>query len=384
MSNSAQTIPIGKITLHQLRMTLKSPFSTSFGTFQDKDFFIVEIDDGEGNQGFGESVAFSSPWYSEETVKTNEHVMADFLIPLLFEHDIHHPDDVTKIFSPIRRNQMAKSALEGAVWDLYARRMQIPLADALGGTKKEIDVGISIGIQPTVEDLLTVIGKHVDEGYKRIKLKIKPGWDIDVVKKVRQKFPDIPLMVDANSAYTIQDIDHLKKLDEFNLMMIEQPLAHDDIIQHAKLQKEIETPVCLDESIHSCEDAKNAIELGSCKIINIKIGRVGGLTESKKIHDFCKEHGILVWCGGMLEAGVGRAHNIALTALDNFVLPGDTAGSSRYWEEDIIEPEVVVQNGKITVPKKPGIGYKIDRSRLVKFRINKQEFTADSIKKNSI
>lgn len=384
MSNSAQTIPIGKITLHQLRMTLKSPFSTSFGTFQDKDFFIVEIDDGEGSQGFGESVAFSSPWYSEETVKTNEHVMADFLIPLLFEHDIHHPDDVTKIFAPIRRNQMAKSALEGAVWDLYARRMQIPLADALGGTKKEIDVGISIGIQPTVEDLLTVIGKHVDEGYKRIKLKIKPGWDIDVVKKVRQKFPDIPLMVDANSAYTIQDIDHLKKLDEFNLMMIEQPLAHDDIIQHAKLQKEIETPVCLDESIHSYEDAKNAVELGSCKIINIKIGRVGGLTESKKIHDFCKEHGIPVWCGGMLEAGVGRAHNIALTALDNFVLPGDTAGSSRYWEEDIIEPEVVVQNGKITVPKKPGIGYKIDRSRLVKFRINKQEFTADSIKKNSI
>lgn len=275
---------------------------------------------------------------------------------------------------PIRRNQMAKAAIEGAVWDLYAKQKELTLAEALGGKKTTIDVGISIGIQPTVEDLLEVIEKHVAEGYKRIKLKIKPGWDIDVIRQVRKPFPDISLMVDANSAYTLKDLDHLKQLDEFNLMMIEQPLAHDDIIQHAKLQKAIQTPICLDESIHSYDDARNAIELGSCKIINIKIGRVGGLTESKRIHDLCRANDIPVWCGGMLEAGVGRAHNIALTTLDHFVFPGDTAGSSRYWEEDIIHPEVVVKNGEIRVPDKPGIGYDINRSALGKYTVDQHVF----------
>ncbi|TCT19381.1 O-succinylbenzoate synthase [Melghiribacillus thermohalophilus] len=374
MTNTEQPIKMEKLILHQLRMALKSPFSTSFGTFREKDFFIVEIDDGEGNQGFGESVAFSSPWYNEETVKTNEHIMKDFLIPLLFEHDIYHPDEVIQLFAPIRRNQMAKAAIEGAVWDLYAKQKELTLAEALGGKKTTIDVGISIGIQPTVEDLLEVIEKHAAEGYKRIKLKIKPGWDVDVIRQVRKPFPDISLMVDANSAYTLKDLDHLKQLDEFNLMMIEQPLAHDDIIQHAKLQKAIQTPICLDESIHSYDDARNAIELGSCKIINIKIGRVGGLTESKRIHDLCRANDIPVWCGGMLEAGVGRAHNIALTTLDHFVFPGDTAGSSRYWEEDIIHPEVVVKNGEIRVPDKPGIGYDINRSALGKYTVDQHVF----------
>jgi O-succinylbenzoate synthase len=246
------------------------------------------------------------------------------------------------------------------------------LGNALGGVKKEIEVGISIGIQPTVKDLLNEVEKYAEEGYKRMKIKIKPGWDIDVMKEVRKHFPNLPLMADANSAYTLADIDHLKKLDELNLTMIEQPLEHDDIIDHAKLQEVIETPVCLDESIHSLEDARKAIELGSCKIINIKIGRVGGLTESKKIHDYCKERGIPVWCGGMLESGVGRAHNIALTTLDQFVLPGDTAGSSRYWEKDIITPEVVVKNGIIHVPDTPGIGYDIDRDALEEYTLSKK------------
>lgn len=259
---------------------------------------------------------------------------------------------------------MAKAGLEGAIWDLYAKQQGVTLAEALGGEKKVIDVGVSIGIQPNVEQLLNIIDRYVKEGYKRVKLKIKPGKDIDVLQEVRRQFPDLPIMADANSAYTLNDMEHLQKLDDLDLMMIEQPLAHDDIIDHAKLQAYIKTPVCLDESIHSLEDTRKAIELKSCKIINIKIGRVGGLTEAKLIHNYCKEKGIPVWCGGMLEAGVGRAHNIALTTLPQFTLPGDTASSSAYWEKDVITPEVNVTNGMIYVPEKPGIGYDIDEKAL--------------------
>ncbi|MFA1822284.1 o-succinylbenzoate synthase [Virgibacillus oceani] len=355
-------------------MRLKDPFTTSFGTFQEKEFFVTEAIDNDGNRGFGESVAFTSPWYSEETVKTNLHVMKDFLIPILQENEITHPDEVSVLFTPIKRNNMAKAALEGAVWDLYAKRQNISLSRALGGTKTEIDVGISIGIQPTVADLLDVIDQYVKEGYKRIKIKIKPGWDIDVLREVRKQFPDTAIMADANSAYTLADIDHLKQLDDLNLTMIEQPLEHDDIVDHAELQAALKTPVCLDESIHSLADARKAIKLGSCKIINIKIGRVGGLTEAKRIHDYCKENGIAVWCGGMLEAGVGRAHNIALTTLSQFSLPGDTAGSSRYWKQDIIQPEVIVENGVITVPDKPGIGYEVDDEVLSAFATDVKTF----------
>ncbi|MDZ5471222.1 o-succinylbenzoate synthase [Bacillus sp. 31A1R] len=368
---SANPITIDKIILHKLVMSLKDPFETSFGTFQDKEFFIVEMIDKDGFTGFGESVAFSSPWYTEETVKTNEHMMVDFLIPLLLKEPIEHPDEVSKRFQIIRRNPMAKSALEGAVWDLYAKRKGWSLAKVLGGTRSQIDVGISIGIQPSVRSLLQVVERYVLEGYKRMKIKIKPGWDVEVLKEVRREFPTIQLMADANSAYTLEDIHHLKKLDDLNLMMIEQPLGHDDIVDHAKLQAAIETPICLDESINSFDDARRAIELGSCKIINVKIGRVGGLTESKKIHDYCKLQGVDVWCGGMLEAGVGRAHNIALTSLDQFTLPGDTAASERYWDQDIIEPAVTVENGIIHVPEKPGIGYEVNRKVLESFRVDK-------------
>ncbi|WP_163971194.1 o-succinylbenzoate synthase [Oceanobacillus halotolerans] len=367
-------MPIKQIKLHKVKMKLNSPFTTSFGTMETKEFFITEIIDDKGNRGFGESVAFTSPWYSEETVKTNEHVIEDFLIPLLKENTIEHPDEVLEVFKSIRRHNMAKSTLEGAIWDLYAKRKEIPLAEALGGTKSEIDVGISIGIQPTVEDLINTIDHYVKEGYKRIKIKIKPGWDVDVLREVRKQFPDTPIMADANSAYTLNDIDHLKQLDDLNLMMIEQPLAHDDIIDHATLQEAMETPVCLDESIHSFEDARKAVELGSCKIINVKIGRVGGLTEAKRIHDYCKEKGIDIWCGGMLEAGVGRAHNIALTTLTQFTLPGDTASSARYWKQDIIDPEVTVTDGVIKVPTKPGIGYEINEEALKSYTTEVKTF----------
>lgn len=368
---------IKEVILRQLKMKMKFDFTTSFGTIKDKEFLLIEVKDEHGNSGWGESGAFHAPWYNEETIQTNWHMLEEFFIPALLHKHIEHPDEVSTILSDFRRNYMAKAAIEMAVWDLYARNQGISLATALGGEKTKIEVGISIGIQDSVEDLLQIIDQHVNEGYKRMKVKIKPGWDIDVIRQIREVFPDVPLMADANSAYTLQDIDLLKKLDEFNLMMIEQPLAADDIIDHAKLQKEIKTPICLDESIHSFEDTRKAIELGSCKIINIKIGRVGGLTESKRIHDLCKEHGIAVWCGGMLEAGIGRAHNIALTTLANFNLPGDTAGSSRYWEKDIIDPEVVVKDGYIEVPQGLGIGYEPNEKFIEQLTVNEKRFPKD-------
>ncbi|MCZ0755444.1 o-succinylbenzoate synthase [Anoxybacillus sp. J5B_2022] len=353
-----------QVILRHLQMELKSPFATSFGAFTTKEFILVEAIDEDGVSGWGESVAFHSPWYNEETVKTNWHMLEDFLLPLVFQTPIEHPDELRQRFSSIRKNNMAKSAIEGAIWDLFAKKKNMPLSEALDGTKKEIEVGISIGIQKSVDDLLRVVERYVSEGYRRIKLKIKPGWDVDVVREVRRRFPDVPLMADANSAYSLQDVERLKALDEFQLMMIEQPLAADDIVDHAALQSQLSTPICLDESIHSYEDARKAIELGSCRIINIKIGRVGGLTEAKRIHDFCQAHRIPVWCGGMLESGVGRAHNIAITTLENFVMPGDTAASSYYWERDIIDPEVTVHNGTIAVPEKPGIGYEVNRRQV--------------------
>ncbi|KAB2338060.1 o-succinylbenzoate synthase [Cytobacillus depressus] len=364
-----------EVTLRHLKMRMKSPFTTSFGTMQDRDFILLEAKDENGNSGWGESVAFHSPWYNEETLKTNWHMLEDFIIPELLNREISHPNEVSDILSYIRKNNMAKSTIEGAVWDLYTQDQGISLAKALGGEKSKIEVGISIGIQNTVDDLLKLIDEYVTEGYKRMKVKIKPGWDVEVMREVRKHFPNVSLMADANSAYRLEDIDRLRALDEFDLMMIEQPLASDDIIDHATLQKQISTPVCLDESIHSYEDTRKAIELGSCKIINIKIGRVGGLTESKRIHDLCKQHDIPVWCGGMLESGIGRAHNIALTTLDNFILPGDTAGSSRYWDKDIIDPEVVVKDGFITVPDVPGIGYTPNRKTIKQFTVSEKTFS---------
>lgn len=365
---------IVNITIRQLKMKLKDSFTTSFGTFTDRDFLVLEAQDQDGTIGWGESVAFHSPWYNEETLQTNWHMLEDFLIPLLLNKEIHHPDEVSELFAPIRKNNMAKSTIEGAVWDIYAQQTNQSLASALGGTRDKIEVGISIGIQQSVEELVELVDGYVKEGYKRIKVKIKPGWDVEVMRILRDTFPDVAMMADANSAYRLEDAELLKQLDAFNLTMIEQPLASDDIIDHAQLQKLLETPICLDESIHSLEDARKAVELGSTKIINIKIGRVGGLTEAKKIHDYCEANDIPVWCGGMLESGIGRAHNVALTTLSNFTLPGDTASSNRYWDKDIIKPEVVSENGYINVPQAAGIGYEIDREAVESFTVAKKHY----------
>ncbi|KOP71930.1 o-succinylbenzoate synthase [Cytobacillus solani] len=362
---------IDKVKLERLKMPLLSPFETSFGTETEKEYILVSVY-GDGHVGYAESVAMESPAYNEETIDTVWHVAEQFIIPQILKAELESPADFSKLFSWIRRNNMAKSAIEGALWDLYAKQNGISLSKALGGEKEEIEVGVSIGIEPTVEGLLKKVEGFLAEGYKKIKVKIKPGIDVDRIKAIRETFGyEVPLMADANSAYTLDDIDTLKELDQYGLIMIEQPLAHDDIVDHAKLQRELQTPICLDESIHSVEDARKAIELGSCKIINIKVGRVGGLTEAKKIHDLCQSHGIPVWCGGMLEAGVGRAHNIAIASLSNFIIPGDTSASKRYWAEDIVEPEVTLSKpGTVAVPKEAGIGYSLVQGKVDKYLID--------------
>lgn len=355
---------IRDVIIRKLEMTMKNPFSTSFGTMQSRQFLVVEVIDEKGNKGYGEGVAFSIPWYTEETTNTSIHMIKDFLVPLLKGKTFQHPDEVNDLFKSIRKNNMAKAAVECAIWDCWAKRQGITLTEAIGGKKEKIDVGISIGLQSDFQTLAERIDQSVESGFKRIKVKIKPGHDIKLLREIRERFPEVPLMADANSAYSLDELDLLKQLDQFNLLMIEQPLASDDIVDHATLQKQIETPICLDESILSAEDARKAIQLGSCGVINIKIGRVGGMTEAKRIHDVCLEAGIPVWCGGMLEAGIGRAHNIALTTLPNFTLPGDTAGSASYWDRDIISPEVTVEDGTITVSQLNGIGYEVDMNEV--------------------
>jgi O-succinylbenzoate synthase len=363
---------IEKVVVRRLEMELRFPFETSFGTQTGRELLIVEVY-GEGLIGYGECVAGKDPYYSEETVSTASHMLEDYLIPIVFNNEITHPYDIYNSFRRIRGNNMAKASIENALWDLHAKIENRPLAEVVGGEKDKISVGVSIGIQPTPEELIQKVEESIKQGYNKIKIKIKPGKDIEYLRSVREKFPDTPIMADANSAYTLNDINLFIEMDDLNLMMIEQPLAHDDIIDHATLQKAIKTPICLDESIHSTEDARNAIELGSCKIINIKIGRIGGITEAIKIHDLCQEHNIPVWCGGMLESGIGRAHNVAITTLENFIIPGDTAPSARYWTEDIIEPEVTMDsNGYIEAPKGPGIGFTINKKTLDKYTIEEK------------
>lgn len=366
-----------KILLHRLKMKMKSPFTTSFGTQIDRYVTIVEIVDENGLSGFGECVAGEDPLYSEEFMDSALVAIKKYFGPLLLQSNLSHPKEVTELFKPFKRNMMAKSGIETAVWDLYAKQQGLPLYKVLGGEKTEVEVGISLGLEKSDDIIIEKVREKVEEGYKRIKVKIKPGRDVEMIRAIREVFPDIPLMADANSAYTLDDIELLKQLDEFNLMMIEQPLGSTDIVDHATLQKAIKTPVCLDESIDSYENAKAAIELGSCKIINVKIGRVGGLAESIKIHDLARENNIPLWCGGMLEAGVGRLTNIAITTLPNFVLPGDTASSSRYWEEDIITPEVVAENGVVQLSDKPGIGAEVDFEKMKKVLLQTDEITKE-------
>ena len=316
---------------------------TSFGVEHEKDVILVEIRTSAGASGFGECVASTAPLYSEETNGTVWHVIRDFLAPQVLGTEIATPQDLLHVgdsFRAYKGNRMAKAAVEMAVWDAYARESGMPMHELLGGNRTEIEVGISVGIQPSTEALVKKVGGYLDQGFRRIKVKVKPGVDLAPLRALRGAFGDIPLMADANSAYTLQDLPHLQRLDEFGLMMIEQPLSHDDILHHAQLQAQLETPICLDESIHSAADAQKAIEAGACKVINLKTGRVGGFAEALKIHEVCRQANLPLWCGGMLETGIGRLHNVAMTALPGFTLPGDTAPSARYFEEDIINPPV--------------------------------------------
>ena len=344
-------------------MPLKSPFHTHLGTVMEREGIIIEVTDSNGVSGFGEGVAFSTPWYTEETVKTSLHMLSDILIPMLMKTPIKHPEDAAPLFHSLKRNHMAKAGLEMALWDLYAKKNSKSLSAVIGGTRRKIASGVVVAADSMVS-CLNQIEKYVEEGYQRYKIKINPRQDYSFLAEIRRHYPELPIMADANSSYTLKDLDRLKALDDFNLLMIEQPLGSDDIIQHSLLQKEINTPICLDESIINFEDAKNAIELGSCKIINIKAGRVGGLFEAKRMHDYCLAKGIDVWCGGMIEFGISRAHNIALASLPGFTIPGDISASNRFWDEDIITPEVIVENGFVTVPDSPGIGFGINEKRL--------------------
>jgi len=350
-----------RITLRQVRMPLVDFFETSFGRTTERHIILVEAQ-GEGASGWGEVTAGESPFYNEEWTGSAWMILRDYVAPCVLGRELESAAAVYPLAAHIRGHNMARGGLETAVWDLEARLQGVPLWKKIGGgARREIPCGVSIGIQDTVEQLLEKIERELAAGYQRIKIKIKPGWDVDVVRRVRQRFPAVKLMADANSAYTLADAGHLRKLDDFYLMMIEQPLSHDDIIDHAELQRQLQTPICLDECIRTAHHAEQAIKLRACGIINIKLGRVAGFYEAKRVHDVAQAAGIPVWCGGMLEAGVGRAHNVALATLPNFVLPGDVSASQRYWKRDIIQPPVeTTPRGTIAIRDEPGFGYALD------------------------
>jgi o-succinylbenzoate synthase len=357
-------VRIERLELRLLKLPLVHFFETSFGRIHDKHFIVVRLD-GEGASGFGECVAEQDPYYSAETTETAWHVIEGFIAPRVLGVDFRHPREVFPALSAIRGHNMAKAAVEMASWDLYARQRGEPLSRALGGTRDRIASGVSIGIHDTLADLAAQVERERAAGYQRIKIKIKPGWDVDAVAMIRGRFGAIPLMVDANAAYTLADADHLAALDAFDLMMIEQPLDYDDIADHAALQRRLRTPICLDESIKTVHAGRDAIDAGACRIINIKPGRVGGFAESIRLHDLCAARGVPVWHGGMLESGIGRAANIHLSTLPNFSLPGDIAASKRYFEPDLVDPPIeVAADGTIAVPTGPGLGVTIRDDRV--------------------
>lgn len=365
---------LDRIELREIELPLKHPFETSFGCTTRRRILIVRVFDKTGADGYGECVAPEGPFYNHETVDTAWLITAKYMGPLLSRARVETAREVNAALAPIRGNQMAKAGVEAAVWDLEAKLAGRPLWQHLGGTQDEINCGVSIGLQETTEKLVDKVANELESGYQRIKIKIKPGKDVHLVEAIRARFPDITLSVDANSAYSLNgDLDLVKQLDQYDLLMIEQPLAPGDLVDHAKLQREIKTSICLDESICSLSDARHADELGSCRIINIKLGRVGGHTEVRRIQSYAVEHGIPVWCGGMLETGIGRAHNIALSTLPGFTLPGDVSASARYWEEDIIEPPVrVSRKGTIRVPTGHGIGFEVNEDRIEALTVRRE------------
>jgi O-succinylbenzoate synthase len=368
---------IESITLRELEMRLKSPFETSFGVTQKRRILLVEII-ADGVRGWGEVTTTEAPFYNYETTDTAWHIISDFITPRLIGKELKTAAEIESLVSGIRGHQMAKAGVENALWDIEAQQKDLPLSKLLGGTLNEITCGVSLGIRESPKLLIERVAEELSNGYQRIKLKIKPGKDFDFVAAVRKEFPRILLSVDANSAYSLADADHLRALDAFDLLMIEQPLQWDDIYSHSKLQSCIKTALCLDECISHSRHAEAAIELGACRIINIKLGRVGGHTEARRVHDLCRAHAIPVWCGGMLESGVGRAHNVAMSTLPNFTLPGDVSASKRYWAEDIIEPEVeVMPSGAIRVPDTHGLGYAIKRDLVERLTVNKRNWKAE-------
>jgi O-succinylbenzoate synthase len=357
-------VRIERIELRALRLPLVRFFETSFARVHDRTFVLVEVNQ-DGASGFGECVAEANPYYSSETTATAWHIIRDFIAPLVLERDFTHPREIYPALARIRGHNMAKAAVEMAAWDLFARQQNVPLSQVLGGDRSSIESGVSIGIQDSLDELVERVRVERDAGYRRIKIKVKPGWDLEAVDRIRREFGQVPLMVDANAAYSLNDAAHLAKLDDHDLMMIEQPLDYDDIRDHAELQGRLRTPICLDESIHTVKAARDAIDRRACRIINIKPGRIGGHGPSIELHDLAAAHGIPVWHGGMLESGIGRAHNIHLSTLHNFSLPGDVAASRRYYDPDLIEPGIEVgADGTIAVPEGPGIGVTIVPDRV--------------------
>ncbi len=363
---------IRQLCLREIRLNLLAPFETSFGVTTERRILLLEAE-LDGVTGWGEATAGETPFYSHETIETAWHILRDFAWPMVRGRELDSAEEISALLAPIRGHNMAKAGLETAVWDARAKELGMPLWKLLGGTRAEIPCGVSIGIQPDTATLITKVGRELAAGYQRIKIKIKPGCDLEPVSALRASFPRIRLMVDANSAYRLEDAPHLKELDPFFLIMIEQPLGHEDIYGHALLQRQLDTPLCLDECIETESHARAAIALKACRIIHIKLGRVGGHTAARSIHNLCQDAGIPVWCGGMLESGIGRAHNIAMSTLPNFTLPGDVSASRRYWAEDIIEPEVeVTPRGSILVPTGPGIGYAPRLSRIEALTFRKE------------
>src|SRR5205823_253530 len=363
---------IEAVTLREIQMPLVHFFGTSFGRTYSRRILLVAVH-ADGVNGWGECVAGEDPFYSSEWIDSVWPTITRYLAPALLGPAIESGREVPALFAKVRAHRMAKAALENAVWDAEAQAKQQPLWKLLGGTRREIPCGVSIGIQDSVEQLLGKIETELAAGYRRIKVKVKPGWDVNVLERIRSRWADITLSCDANSAYTLDQMEHLRNFDQFNLLMIEQPLWNDDIYYHARLQKELRTAICLDESIINARVAAAAVETGACRIVNIKVGRVGGFSEALKIHDVCQSNKIPVWCGGMLETGIGRAQNIALSTLQNFTLPGDVSASQRYWTEDIVDPEVTVTNrGTIMVSDSPGTGYTPKKSLIEKLTVRKE------------
>lgn len=367
---------IEAITLREIHMPLVHFFETSFGRTYSRRILLVTVH-SEGVDGWGECVVGEDPYYSSEWIETAWPTLTQYLIPAMLGKRVESGRECPALYAKVRAHRMAKAGLENAVWDAEAAQKKQPLWKLLGGTQREIPCGVSIGIQDSVEQLLEKIQTELAAGYRRIKVKVKPGWDLNVLEKIRSRWADITLSCDANSAYTLDEVEHLRKLDQFNLLMIEQPLWNDEIYYHARLQKELRTAICLDESIVHARSAAFAADIHACRIVNIKVGRVGGFSEAIKVHDVCQQNKIPVWCGGMLETGIGRGHNIALSTLPNFSLPGDVSASKRYWKEDIVEPEITVsQQGTIAISDAPGTGYRVKPDLIEKLTVRKETLRA--------